>query len=121
MARTRAERRFKKALIKKNILNRRNNQELADGGYYYARGEYVKGKYCHPHTWVAYTEEEIYQYTRRAFRCDGKRYIQWYGCGRTCAICNPHLFRGIKIKKVENTLNHFDMIDFEESLLDSDL
>jgi hypothetical protein len=110
----RAYRRYKNSLLKKKILKRSVNKKLVDKGRY--TNKYVKHTSSTVHFFEEFTQEKIYKLNRVAMRCDGRKNQKQHGCSKYCMICNPHLFSHVKIKKVKNTLDGFDMIDFEEIL-----
>lgn len=57
---------------------------------------------------------------RLAVRNDGKwRHAgmkKWYGCGATCAICNPQIAARWKDKTKIAEINKMDMTDFNDEM-----
>jgi hypothetical protein len=111
LARTRAERRYKKALIKKRIWARSDWNEISkiDKAWSSSKKAYIP------------TDEEfVKNCIRRAFRNEGKwrhKNIKYfYGCGLNCWFCNPGLWAKLKKKKVYKIDMSFDALDFEEWL-----
>lgn len=111
MSRTRAERRYKKALIKKrawerSVWNEISTQETRWAGN--GRGR------------VQVDDEFVKNCKRRALRNEGKWRIAgtkpWYGCGADCLLCNPQLRNAWKHSTKLAEINKMDDLDFNDEL-----
>ena len=112
MARTRAERRYKTALIKKTIWNRSEWKTKSE--------QDTRWKGC----WVVPVDEEfINTCVRRALRNEGRwRKVgkkKTYGCGSGCFFCNPQLSYGHYLKQKESEKDEMDVQDIESYLLNN--
>jgi hypothetical protein len=89
MKKTRAERRYRNALLKQKIC-KRHDYTITD--FSKTQPKYRKivrndGRWRHP----------------------GKK--PWYGCGANCWYCNPQIVKRVKIKKIEKDMFVLDIID----------
>lgn len=111
MKRTRAERRYKTALIKKNIWSRAWNR-IARRGLFWDK------------TLKAFVDENDEKYVqsckRRALRNEGKwRHAgtkKFSGCSPNCWYCNPQARCEWRERTINSIIDKLDNIDFVESL-----
>ena len=114
MARTRAERRFKKALIKQRVWNRSAWNGISKQDETWSSSK---------RAFVPTDEEFVKNCLRRAFRNEGKwrhKGKKWYGCSYNCHYCNPQIRLDWYRRDITELEMSFDILDFEESLQSSD-
>ena len=111
MERTRAERRYKTALIKKRLWNKGYWKDNIEQETIYSRSQ---------HAYIPITNEYIKRQYRYAYRNEGKwRHAgmkKFYGCGPDCWYCNPQIRCEWREKSICAAINKLDYADFIEAL-----
>lgn len=111
MERTRAERRYKTALIKKRVWARSVWNEISKNEETWSSSK---------RAFVPTDEEFVKKCKRRALRNEGKwrfaRMKKFYGCGPDCWYCNPQIRCAWRESTIQAEINKLDYADFIEAL-----